>query len=1247
SLSIIFSLLVISVRYLLLPLLDDSTGYINKVLSNAVGQEVSVGKIKARWMGYRPELSLAQVKILDNENNAVLELDQVNAVISGSSLINRQLIFHSLEIFNPTLSAKRDAEGLIWIAGSPVSGLGKGVGYKLRKWLVEQRQILIRDAVINWSDETVNRPDVMIQDANLRIDNQAGTHKISMSGNPSEQMASSLIFRAVFDSASDYRFILGDGRFFLDLRSVKIGNPVATGSFAHFEGHTIEAGYGDIRLWGILSENKVSEISAELSLSNLVFESIKNSNQVLFEKLTGLFKWRSDLQGRRITGRDVFFKIAGRQNELPVNFNFSTFGDEEYKLEIDLLNLGTVSGLFNQISLRPFFSRKPDFNQISGFILNTNVRWVGHSKEPRLNELHTQFNNLGFVNSNLTAGLKGLDGRLNFIKKRGVFSIDSSDVSLYDQRLLLHRLTFEKIRADLIWENYEDKLKLSISEGSYSNGHMMGRMQADFDEADESFEVKLHVDKMEASHLWKYLPSKAPKTSKWIEKSIKSGSLSDVTLVWTAPVESLISRKLPNLDHLVGTGYMSDVKLDYARNWPTINNLGGELKISNRRISMTVDSGHVHGINIRGSKARVHKLGTKKEYLFLLGRGTGPVNGFREFILNSPLAKKNTELINKIRADGVGHVGFEYELPFREKNRRKISGDYQAAGSFWSLDETFPKLESYKQTLFFDTLGIISGQGNGTIFGETLNYSIGRNKANEVFVDLDGGVNFNKFTFPNKFLTSFFHGKSQWNGRLTIASGSNLLKVKSNLYGLGSALPHPFNKEAGASLDTEIFFNRLESGERFLVVKIVNLLAAHISHNRGDTTGKISIGANSQGQKADNGLKVDLKNLDLDSWRDIYEGFKKNLVKVDSNVGFSLGSSLNSLDFKVSSLKWLDRKFNLVHLKADKEGSVWKGSIDSRQGKGFFAWSPKPGKSRINAQFEHLHIPAKSSSKSVKPSSANKEKQLPDLDIVARRFSFKGKAMGTLNLVAESDASKWNLKSLAVKSAAGEIAVQGQTSKKQVKKTELNVAINAFDIGKFLGQLGYAKGVEGGKGQLKGFVGWEGFADKIDFSTLSGQIDVQATNGQFTQLDPGAAKLLGILSLQALPRRLVLDFSDIFSSGFNFEKIDSNFDIKDGVATTDNFSMIGPAAKVKMEGAIDLGSERQRLSVDIFPQLSTAAAVAGAAVVNPAVGVATYVIQKLFGDPVEKMAAKSYLVTGTWSNPSVEKIEAKASEEVK
>ena len=119
----------------------------------------------------------------------------------------------------------------------------------------------------------------------------------------------------------------------------------------------------------------------------------------------------------------------------------------------------------------------------------------------------------------------------------------------------------------------------------------------------------------------------------------------------------------------------------------------------------------------------------------------------------------------------------------------------------------------------------------------------------------------------------------------------------------------------------------------------------------------------------------------------------------------------------------------------------------------------------------------------------------------------------------------------------------------------------------------------------------------------------------------------------------MLDFRDVFHSGFRFQKIRGSFSIKDGVAVTRDFSMEGPSAKVRMKGRIDFKDESQNLNVEIFPQLTSAAAVAGAAVVNPAVGIATYVIQKLFGDPVEKIAAKRYRISGNWNKPAVEKLE--------
>ena len=58
-------------------------------------------------------------------------------------------------------------------------------------------------------------------------------------------------------------------------------------------------------------------------------------------------------------------------------------------------------------------------------------------------------------------------------------------------------------------------------------------------------------------------------------------------------------------------------------------------------------------------------------------------------------------------------------------------------------------------------------------------------------------------------------------------------------------------------------------------------------------------------------------------------------------------------------------------------------------------------------------------------------------------------------------------------------------------------------------------------------------------------------------MDPGIAKLLGVLSLQSLPRRLTLDFRDIFQQGFAFDGIDGDVKIGQGQATTRNLRMRG------------------------------------------------------------------------------------------
>jgi uncharacterized protein YhdP len=161
---------------------------------------------------------------------------------------------------------------------------------------------------------------------------------------------------------------------------------------------------------------------------------------------------------------------------------------------------------------------------------------------------------------------------------------------------------------------------------------------------------------------------------------------------------------------------------------------------------------------------------------------------------------------------------------------------------------------------------------------------------------------------------------------------------------------------------------------------------------------------------------------------------------------------------------------------------------------------------------------------------------------------------------------------------------------------------------------------------------WNGAPNDFDYPTLSGNFTLLTGPGQFTKIDPGIGKLLGVLSLQALPRRMTLDFRDVFSEGFAFDDVAGDFKIQKGLMHTDDLKLEGAAAAVTITGDIDLAKETQRLDVRVKPALSSTFS-AGAAVLflaNPivgaAVGAGTLLAQKLFNNPLDQMFSYDYRV---------------------
>ena len=212
-------------------------------------------------------------------------------------------------------------------------------------------------------------------------------------------------------------------------------------------------------------------------------------------------------------------------------------------------------------------------------------------------------------------------------------------------------------------------------------------------------------------------------------------------------------------------------------------------------------------------------------------------------------------------------------------------------------------------------------------------------------------------------------------------------------------------------------------------------------------------------------------------------------------------------------------------------------------------------------------------------------------------------------------------------------------SVKERRRTAMKFSLDIADAGTLLSRFGMADVVLKGQGKIQGRVGWLGSPITLDYGSMGGDININIESGQFLKTEPGIAKLLGVLSLQSLPRRLALDFRDVFSEGFSFDFLRGDVEIDQGIAHTNNLQMKGVNAAVLMEGQADIAKETQTIKVLVVPEIDAGSASLIASTINPLVGLSTFLAQWILRRPLMDAATQEFLVDGTWVDPRVTKVD--------
>ena len=405
--------------------------------------------------------------------------------------------------------------------------------------------------------------------------------------------------------------------------------------------------------------------------------------------------------------------------------------------------------------------------------------------------------------------------------------------------------------------------------------------------------------------------------------------------------------------------------------------------------------------------------------------------------------------------------------------------------------------------------------------------------------------------------------------------------------------------------------------------------------------------------------------LDVDAWEDVLTQAAGggSAAVPDNEAGRRAGAAVGvaqeylptTLALRARELTLQGRTLHNVVAGALRDGTTWRANLDAAELNGYLEYRQPDGSDlpngRLFARLSRVSMPH-SDVHQVEALLDEQPGALPALDIVVDDFELRGKRLGRVEMEAQNRGGdgaqrEWRLSKFNILAPEASLTAQGNWAvlaaagggpRTPERRTVLNFKLDIRDSGDLLGRMGMANVVRRGKGRMEGQVAWIGAPFSPDYRTMTGQINLNVESGQFLKADPGLAKLLGVLSLQSLPRRLTLDFRDVFSEGFAFDFVRGDVRIEQGVATTNNLQMKGVNAAVLMEGSANINQETQDLRVVVVPEINAMTASLVATAINPVIGLGSFLAQVFLRGPLIEAATQEFRIDGTWTDPRVVRI---------
>jgi uncharacterized protein (TIGR02099 family) len=943
--------------------------------------------------------------------------------------------------------------------------------------------------------------------------------------------------------------------------------------------------------------------------------------------------WRPTSLDARVTRKDGrFASVAARADYLRIE------------------NLAALAGALPAGSLRERITALAPRGELFGVDLA-----VADAGDKRLPDItgRLRFANAGFNPFGKAAGITGFDGAIEGRGGGGILELATRDATIdWPQQW---RAPAAVLRGDghVEWQRFGTGVRIWLDDALADSGHGIARGKARLllrPGEVPLMDISATASDFDVTQLWRYLQTGrlSPKTLHWLDAAFRGGRVTKADVVITGPTTGFPYRDGEGIFR--ASGHATGIDLFYTAGWPELREVESDFSFEGPALHAVASRGSIGGVPFTNAEVN---SGDLRDAVFA-ARGTTETDAGRalRMLQGTPLAPSFGALFAGLTGTGPVKAEIALVLPIKNFDRRVVTVMANLDGVTLRHRQQPYDLTDVAGDLWVRNRELQAPALTGRALGGSWRASIATtalaNGNLRTRVEGQGSLQGSALQpLARMPVNAGLAGAADWRGALEVernvdpkVPARGTVRLSSDLRGLASALPEPFDKPAESSRQLQLAASFDGTNGPRIEGSLGRDIHALVQWRSQADAAPVERGIVAFGGDVPDALP---KNAGLWLTGHLESASLTKLLdlKWDEPHGRPIQEWLGGADLSVDRFEAVSYAFTNVSGRLRPGNRAWDVDMkgDGVDGHAVVPFN-FPGEVPLVLDFDRLHFGDRATGLGVRPDPD--PRKLPAIRVDLRDFVIDARNFGHVEAEFSRGTAGMTLNKFTMTHPS--FTAEGRGSWLMHDKgaeCQLDFEVETKDVKAFMGAMQFGTQVEGEKGHMSAHLTWPGAPEASSIERLSGRLEISAAKGQLTSVEPGAGRVFGLMSLAHLPRRLALDFNDLTGEGLSFDTLRGTFQLTDGDAYTDNLTLRGSAAEIGVAGHTSLKNRTYDQTAVVTGQLGASLGVAGALAAGPVVGAAVLLFSQIFKEPLQGATRGYYRITGSWDDPQVKRIDAR------